>query len=91
MEQKIYLRGSDALIADAEVTSVLLDMHTGKSLPVNTATVDFWPDLAELIYLPEGPAKKNLKMGVKDFGSFRSQTAMDNSQKSHEHPKHKKR
>ncbi|MGD9366073.1 MAG: acyl-CoA thioesterase [Desulfobacteraceae bacterium] len=59
MEQKIYLRGSDALIADAQVTSVLLDMHTGKTLMVNTATVDFWPDLAELRHQPMGPAKTN--------------------------------
>lgn len=48
MEQKICLRGSDTLIADAEVTHVLLDMQTGKPLPINAATVDFWPDLSEL-------------------------------------------
>ncbi len=45
MGQKIFLQGSEKLIADAEVTSVLLDIHTAKTLPINTATVDFWPDL----------------------------------------------
>ncbi len=48
MKQKVYLRGSDTLIADAEVIHVLLDMHTGKPLAINAATVDFWPDLSEL-------------------------------------------
>jgi len=53
MAQKIFLRGSDTLIADAEVTNVLLDMHTGKTLSINTATIDFWPDLAAVDRHPE--------------------------------------
>lgn len=46
MGQKISLQGSDKLIADAEVTNVLLNVYTAKTLPINAATVDFWPDLA---------------------------------------------
>ena len=52
MAQKMFLSGSDTLIADAEVTNVLLDMHTGKTLPINAATVDFWPDLAAVDRTP---------------------------------------
>ena len=48
MGQKIFLQGSEKLIADAEVTNVLLDIHTAKTLPINTATVDFWPDLVRI-------------------------------------------
>ncbi|MCP3950974.1 MAG: acyl-CoA thioesterase [Desulfobacterales bacterium] len=56
MAQKILLGGSDALIADAVVTNVLLDMHTGKPLPISAATVGFWPDLANLDPQPESCA-----------------------------------
>ena len=45
MGQKIILQGSDKLIADAEVTNVLLDIYTAKTLSISAATVDFWPDL----------------------------------------------
>ena len=45
MGQKIFLQGSGKLIADAEVTNVLLKICTAKTLPINAATVDFWPDL----------------------------------------------
>ncbi len=57
MAQKIFLQGSDMLIADAEVTNVLLDMHSGKTLAINTATVDFWPDLATVDRHPESTVK----------------------------------
>jgi len=43
--QKIFLQGSEKLIADAKVTNVLLDIYTAKTLPINAATIDFWPDL----------------------------------------------
>ena len=45
MGQKIRLQGSEKLIADAEVTNVLLDISTAKPLPINATTIDFWPDL----------------------------------------------
>ena len=45
MGQKIFWQGSDKLIADAEVTNVLLDIYTTKTLPITATTVDFWPDL----------------------------------------------
>jgi thioesterase-3 len=45
MGQKVFLQGSEKLIADAEVTNVLLDIYTAKTLPINAATIDFWPDL----------------------------------------------
>ena len=56
MEQKIFLCGSDTLIADALVTNVMLDIHTGKTLPIDAATVDFWPDLAAAVRQSERPA-----------------------------------
>jgi thioesterase-3 len=56
MAQKIFLDDSDMLIADAEVTNVLLDMHTGKTLPVTVETVGFWPDLANVDRHPESTA-----------------------------------
>jgi thioesterase-3 len=46
MGQKIFLQGSEKLIADAEVTNVLLDVYTAKALLINATTIDFWPDLA---------------------------------------------
>jgi acyl-CoA thioesterase FadM len=45
MGQKIFLQSSEKLIADAKVTNVLLDIYTAKTLPINTVTIDFWPDL----------------------------------------------
>jgi thioesterase-3 len=45
MGQKIFLHGSEKLIADAKVTNVLLDIYTAKTLPINATTIDFWPDL----------------------------------------------
>ncbi len=34
MHQKIVLKGTDKIIADADVTFVIIDPHTGKTLPL---------------------------------------------------------
>lgn len=34
LTQKVYLKGEDALIADAEITFVIADAQTGRALPI---------------------------------------------------------
>jgi thioesterase-3 len=60
MGQKIFLQRSEKLIADAEVTNVLLDIFTAKTLRINAATVDFWPDLVG-IHQAAGIVKRQSK------------------------------
>jgi len=47
MFQKIFLKGTDMLIADAEVTNVFIDMNVGKVVPLDNELISLWPDLAK--------------------------------------------
>ena len=45
MFQKIFLKDTDMLVSDAEVTNVFIDMNTGKVVPVDNTIISLWPDL----------------------------------------------
>ncbi|MBW1644066.1 MAG: hypothetical protein JRJ76_14640 [Deltaproteobacteria bacterium] len=45
MFQKIFLKDTDMLVVDAEVTNVFIDMNTGKVVPVDNEIIFLWPDL----------------------------------------------
>jgi len=45
--QKIFLKDTDILVADAEVTNVFIDMNTGKVVPVDNEIISLWPDLGK--------------------------------------------
>jgi len=45
MFQKIFLKGTDMLVTDAEVTNVFIDMNVGKVVPVDNEIISSWPDL----------------------------------------------
>ena len=47
MFQRIFLKDTDMLIVDAEVTNVFIDMNTGKVVPVDNELISLWPDLAK--------------------------------------------
>ena len=47
MSQKIFLKDTDILVADAEVTNVFIDMNTGKVVQVDNETISLWPDLGK--------------------------------------------
>ncbi|MRR07929.1 MAG: acyl-CoA thioesterase, partial [Deltaproteobacteria bacterium] len=47
MGQRIYLENSDVIVADAQVTNVLLD-HAGSILPIDEEIDRLWPDLMEI-------------------------------------------
>ncbi len=48
MKQKVFLRDTGTLIADADVKNVFLDLNTGKTMLVNDEFNSFWLDLAEI-------------------------------------------
>jgi len=45
MFQRIFLKDTDILVVDAEVTNVFIDMNTGKVAPVDNGIISCWPDL----------------------------------------------
>ncbi|MBW1820620.1 MAG: thioesterase family protein [Deltaproteobacteria bacterium] len=45
MFQRIFLKDTDILVVDAEVTNVFIDMNTGKVVPVDNEIISLWPDL----------------------------------------------
>ena len=47
MFQKIFLKDTDMLVSDAQVTNVFIDMNTGKVVPVDTEVISLWPDLGK--------------------------------------------
>ncbi|MFQ6120213.1 MAG: acyl-CoA thioesterase, partial [Methanosarcinales archaeon] len=47
MSQKIFLKDSDTLIADAEVIYVFIDMKTGKVISVDNEIISLWHDLSK--------------------------------------------
>jgi len=47
MFQKIFLKDTDMLVVDAEVTNVFIDMNTGKVVPVDNEIISLWPDLGK--------------------------------------------
>ena len=47
MHQKVFIKGTGTLIADATVTNVFLDVKTGKVLTTDELA-DFWTDLSDL-------------------------------------------
>lgn len=47
MHQKVFIKGTGTLIADATVTTVFLDAKTGKVLTTDELA-DFWTDLSDL-------------------------------------------
>ena len=47
MFQKIFLKDTDMLVADAEVTNVFIDMNAGKVVPVDNEIISLWPDLGK--------------------------------------------
>ncbi len=46
MGQKIYIKGSDVLVAKAEITNVFLDGKTQKVYGIDEPILQAWPDLA---------------------------------------------
>lgn len=47
MFQKKFLKNTNMLVADAEVTNVFIDMNTGKVVPVDNEIISLWPDLGK--------------------------------------------
>ena len=47
MFQRIFLKDTDMLVIDAEVTNVFIDMNTGKVVPVDNEIISLWPDLGK--------------------------------------------
>lgn len=47
MQQKVFLKGTEALIADATVTNVYSDQKTGEVLSINKELTRIWPGLSE--------------------------------------------
>ncbi len=45
MFQRIFLKHTDMLVVDAEVTNVFIDLNTGKVVPVDNEIISLWPDL----------------------------------------------
>ena len=45
MFQRIFLKDTDILVADAEVTNVFINMNAGKVVPVDNEIISLWPDL----------------------------------------------
>ena len=45
MLQTVTRKGTDTLVAQAEVTNVFLDRKTGKPVPLTGEIVGIWPDL----------------------------------------------
>jgi len=45
MFQRIFLKDTDIVIVEAEVTNVFIDMNTGKVVPVDNEIIYLWPDL----------------------------------------------
>ena len=50
MFQKIFLKDTDILVVDAEVTNVFIDMNTGKVTPIDTQIISLWPDLGKYFH-----------------------------------------
>ena len=46
MLQQVFLNDTDTLIADAQVTSVFLNINSGKVMPINEELIRLWPDIA---------------------------------------------
>ncbi len=49
MFQKTFLKDTDILVADAEVTNVFIDMNTGKVVPIDNEIISLWPDLGNYL------------------------------------------
>ena len=49
MFQKIFLKDTDMLVSDAQVTNVFIDMNTGKVVPVDNEVISCWPDLGKYL------------------------------------------
>ena len=47
MLQQVFLNDTDTLIADAQVTSVFLNINSGKVMPINEELIRLWPDIAK--------------------------------------------
>jgi len=47
MFRKIFLKNTDILITDAQVTNVFIDMNAGKVVPVDNEIISLWPDLGK--------------------------------------------
>ena len=47
MFQKIFLKDTDILVVDAQVTNVFIDMNAGKVVPVDNEIISLWPDLGK--------------------------------------------
>jgi len=47
MFQRIFLKDTNTLVADAEVTNVFIDMNAGKVGPVDNEIISLWPDLGK--------------------------------------------
>lgn len=48
MQQNVFLKDSQTLIADAAVTNVFLNMKTGEVIPINKDFMLMWPGLSEV-------------------------------------------
>jgi len=44
MFQKIFLKDTNILVVDAEVTNVFIDMNVGRVVPVDNEIISLWPD-----------------------------------------------
>lgn len=48
MKQVVFLKETDTLIADAEVTNVYLNAKSGEVIPVDDELIRIWPELASI-------------------------------------------
>ncbi len=48
IQQQLYLKNTEILIADAEITNVFQDSRSGNIVPVNENLYETWPALSEL-------------------------------------------
>lgn len=47
MLQQVFLNDTDTLIADAQVTTVFLNINSGNVMPINEELIRLWPDIAK--------------------------------------------
>lgn len=68
MFQKLFLKGTDILVADAQVTNVFIDMNAGKVVPVDNEIISLWPDLGE--YYHKVPVFPSIACSQNETGTF---------------------